>query len=94
MAADSAEKHLVRQGWTQTIVTIVVLVASVFVAYGNLKATADSALEKATEAKNDAASVSKEAKETKEAFLKAVSGLASDVRDVRTILNERLPKGG
>lgn len=87
----SPERALVRQGWLQTAVVIVSFITAIIVAFNNLSNTANAASKKADDAAKTAADVADEARRTKDEFLKTVAGLASDVRNVKTILDERLP---
>ena len=78
--------------WFRTVLVIVTTVGAVFLAYGKLSASAETAVKDAAIARAKAESVEKEVRDTKEEFIRAVAGLASDVRNVKTILDERLPK--
>lgn len=78
--------------WFRTLLIIGSTVGAVFLAYGRLDARAAAAVEDAKAAKAKAESVEKEVRDTKEQFIQAVAGLASDVRNVKTILDERLPR--
>lgn len=86
-------------GWAQTLLTVGCFLVTIGVAWGSLstkvnglRSLAQGAVKEAETARLAAANVEREAIETKVEFLRAVSGLASDVRNVRTILDERLPK--
>lgn len=78
--------------WSRTLLVIVTTCGAVFLAYGRIEAKADKGANDAAEAKEKAVEVEKIARETKDEFLKMASALASDVRNVRTILDERLPR--
>ncbi len=78
--------------WFRTFLIIGSTVGAIFLAYARLDSRAAVALDQAREAKEKATAVEKEVRDTKEGFLQAVAGLASDVRNVKTILDERLPR--
>lgn len=91
-SAAAASKPAMALDWLRTLIVVVTVCGSVFLAYGKLDARAESAGKDAAAARAKAEEVEKIARDTRDEFLKTVAGLASDVRNVKTILDERLPR--
>jgi len=87
-----ADKQMAKQGWLQLVLQLIVIVGSGFLAFSSLSARADTALEKATEAKIKAAEVESDMKTLlKELALQRLD-TNTEMTRIRTILEERLPK--
>jgi len=71
----------VRQGWIQTAVVLLGVVATTLLAYGKLDAKAETALDRASRAETKAERVESDMATAREELVK-----------IRTVLEERLPR--
>lgn len=92
MAPES--RALTVQGWIQVSVTLVVLLAGGLLGFSTLSAKADIAVEKANAASAAAKAAETDVRDTREQFIRSMGDIGSDVKVMRALLDERLPKKG
>lgn len=83
----SSEIGQTRQGWIQTVVILIGLLATILLTFSRLDAKADDALKTAGRAEGVAADSIRRAQEVKD----SIAPLREELVRIRTILDERLP---
>lgn len=100
MVPSTATSRSELRDWMRTLVTIVATIGGMFLAFARLDAKADSALEKGNRAEAKAGSVEADVKAlvsnlatTSAAQADRIAALNAELVRVRTVLEERLPRG-